>query len=196
MIDRTHFKKQLMMWLLEEVPFKTTAEENILSFICSKDRILKNLKVVPMAQRTPRAIVVGQQEEVAQMTLYIKGHSFNNSSQIYHELNMNQDCPLYFSIDNTIDFPKNLGFCAMELNPYITISEMLGPQLDTRIHRDIEWNQIKLCHDLLWNMIEQTIEQNNPFTFQFLSLKYKKLEEFIDEWRKNHNVSNDGRYAT
>lgn len=195
MMDRLPFKKQLLEWLIEELMFKTTAEENLLSFIRSTPAIMQNLKIVPLAQYAPRALVI-HQEEWAQITLYIQGHSFSNSEQIYHELNINQDCLLYLSIDDSIELPKSLEYTTLELNPYITMDEMLGDDLVRKIRIEFEWQRWKLCSDLLWQGIEQTIKQEDQRDFQLLAGYDQQLNRWIDEWRKRNEISNNGRYAT
>lgn len=89
-------KREFLVWLINNVSFQRREVIWILNYLINHEAILRNVHIVEQALETKRGLVfrdITQREEP--MVFSIEGHQFSNSDQIFHEIRLHWQQPLY-----------------------------------------------------------------------------------------------------
>lgn len=193
MINRFKAKKELLQWLVDNLTFTNTAEENLVHFILSNRVIIQNTSFVKQADQTPRGLVLQKEEEGYAFSLFIQGHRFTDPTQIFHELNMNSDLKLFVSLDLEEFLPSHLAVLAFERNPFLTYEENVGNEVRDAVDEALTNLYYEAWEAVLLKQVDEALTEDNQATFADLSrdynilLKMKKFNQDEDDYGTFNN---------
>lgn len=170
-------KKELMIWLTKRLPYVDTSHENLVNFILANQTALQNVAVVKQAEVTPRGLVLKSSTQGYHFVLYIQGQEFTDSTQIFHELNLNINSKLYLSLDllETDQLPAPLKIKVYERNPFLSYEEQIGCQLRDRINESLTNFRYEQQEKILLNEIDEALKAHDQQRFEELSDEYQVL---------------------
>ena len=150
-------KKRFLDWLIQNVTFQRREVSWILNYLANHEAILANVRFVEP------------------LTLYLEGKSFTDSDQIFHEIRLNWQEPLYLEcfFANSWDHPTYLSI--LEDNPYSTWNESIDPTILTAVDQYLAEEQRQARIKELYQAIDEALEKGDKEAFLHLSQEVNEV---------------------
>ncbi|MBV7390011.1 MULTISPECIES: YpiB family protein [Enterococcus] len=176
-------KREFLVWLINNVPFQRREVVWILNYLINHEAILKNVHVVEQAEKTERGIVFrdASQEKMEPMMLTVSGQNFASSDQIFHEIRLHWQQPLYIECIFPNPWQNALYLSVLEDNPAISWNDSVSAETINEVesYMEKEAQQATLKH--LYQQIDQALEDGDQDTFVELSNEINRLKLLIKE---------------
>lgn len=160
-------KKCFLKWCIQHLSFSKREIDWILNYLVSHDSILNKIIFVEQSDKTPRGLRIHAENSF--MTLFIQGHSFTDTEQIFHEIRLNAQKELYVEIilNNAWHLPEYLA--VLEDNPYNQWNEQLAGESYEEMEKIlVEYNKQKEVQ-FLQEQIDLVLEKGDKKKFQQLT---------------------------
>lgn len=175
-------KRDFLVWLINNVSFQRREVIWILNYLINHEAILKNIHIVEQADKTPRGLIfrdASQPED--SMILTISGQPFTSSDQIFHEIRLHWQQPLYLEciFPNSWQNPQYLS--VLEDNPAVPWNEVVSPEIiqEVELYMAKEAQTAQLQH--LYQQIDEALEKGEQEAFLELSEEINRLNLSIKE---------------
>lgn len=170
-------KKFFLNWLVNHISFKQREILWILNYLANHEAILTNVHFVEQADKTQRGLQIRDSSFAGNsLVLFLKGKTFSDSEQIFHEIRLNWKDALYFEclFDNA--WQNNLYLSVLEDNPYAPWNEHVDPEVKEEIDAYFKQLEVKGQVELLYHQIDQALEDGDHEAFLELSAELNRLK--------------------
>ncbi|MDN6640348.1 MAG: YpiB family protein [Tetragenococcus sp.] len=179
-------KKRFLNWFVSHESFAKREVSWILNYLANHEAILKHVHFVEKARRTPRGLVVGTQRFYGEpISLFIEGQVFNDSDQIFHEIRLNWQDPLYIECQFTSPWDNELYLGVLEDNPYYRWNDTMDAQTLARVEAYFKQESIQAEITELYQQIDQALENNDQVAFMELS---ERVNHLVNQKEVNSNT--------
>ncbi|HLQ39821.1 MAG TPA: YpiB family protein [Tetragenococcus sp.] len=163
-------KKRFLNWLVSHESFAKREVSWVLNYLANHESILKNVHFVEKANTTPRGIILCCQCFYGEpISLNLDGEIFNDSEQIFHEIRLNWQEPLYIECAFSHAWGNDLYLAVLEDNPYCSWNDSIDEDTWQRVDAYFdELNKEAKIHQL-YQQINQALEDDDPELFMHLS---------------------------
>ncbi|GAA3024412.1 YpiB family protein [Tetragenococcus solitarius] len=169
-------KKRFLNWLVSHEVFAKREISWILNYLANHEIILKHVHFVEKARRTPRGITICTQQFYGEpLALFIEGKVFNDSDQVFHEIRLNWQEPLYLEIKFNQAWDNELYLGVLEDNPYYRWNDTMDAKTQARVKHYLKKEATQAEIAELYQEIDQALENNDQTTFMKLSEKVNQL---------------------
>lgn len=170
-------KKAFLNWLVNHVKFKQREILWILNYLANHEAILANVHFVEQADKTERGIKIRDASMPgSSLTLYLKGKTFTDSEQIFHEIRLNWKDTLYFECLFEDSWQNSYYLSILEDNPFAPWNEHVSPEVKNEIDSYFEQLEVKRQVSLLYRQIDKALEDGNQDAFIELSEELNRLK--------------------
>lgn len=171
-------KKRFLNWLVSHVAFSRREVSWILNYLATHETILNNVCFVEHANATPRGIKVqGTKADEQGITLFLEGKAFVDSDQIFHEIRLNWQKPLYLECDFSHNWSNELFLAVLQDNPYYRWNETLDGEMVARVNAYFSEEDLESQLLGLYKQIDLALEEGNQEHFLELSAAVNQLLE-------------------
>lgn len=169
-------KRRFLNWFVSHEAFAKREVSWILNYLANHESILKYVYFVEKARRTPRGITICTQRFYGEpISLFIDGEVFHDSDQIFHEIRLNWQDPLYIECQFSNSWGNELYLGILEDNPYYRWNDTMDTQTLARVENYFKKETIQAEISELYQQIDQALESNDQVTFMELSEKVNQL---------------------
>ncbi|MHC5218035.1 ReoY family proteolytic degradation factor [Enterococcus sp. LJL128] len=169
-------KKSFLVWLINNVSFSKREIIWILNYLVNHETILNNVTFVEYAHKADRGIrITAAEMEQEPITLFLKGKSFTDTDQIFHEIRMNWKNPLYLECVFDSAFQNSDYLSILEDNPFSPWKENISEETVQKIDHYFEREEQQARLELLRTQIDQALEDGNYEAFLELSDEFNRM---------------------
>lgn len=171
-------KKFFLKWAMHHLLFPQREIYWILNYLVNHPLILREMHLVEHAEKTPRGmkIIIDHNLSLEEPTLqlFLNGHCFTSTDQIFHEIRLNKKKTLYFELvfQNAWQTPEYLE--VLEDNPYYRWNDQVSDETRHQIDQYFEKIFAKQRLDELQNEINEALEAEDWDRLNQLSAELKK----------------------
>lgn len=181
-------KRRFLNWLVSHEFFAKREIPWILNYLANHEPILKHVHFVEKARRTPRGITICSRHFYGEpIALFIEGEMFKDSDQIFHEIRLNWQDPLYLEIQFDNAWNNELYLGVLEDNPYYRWNDNMDDKTLARIKHYFREENIQAEIAALYQQIDLALESDDQATFMELSQKVNHLIAQKQKEVNNHS---------
>lgn len=170
-------KREFLVWLINHVSFQRREVIWILNYLINHEAILRNVHIVEQALETKRGLVIRDISQRAEpMVFAVEGHQFSNSDQIFHEIRLHWQQPLYLECVFPDSWQNPQYLSVLEDNPVLswndTVSEKIVSEVEDFLKKQADEAQL----NLLKKQIDLALEDGDKEAFLTLSDELNRLK--------------------
>lgn len=170
-------KKFFLNWLVNHVSFKQREILWILNYLANHEAILKNVRFVEKADETERGIQIRDASFSGNsLVLFLKGKTFSDSEQIFHEIRLNWKDTLYLECLFEDSWQNSLYLSILEDNPYAPWNDQVSSEIRNEIDAYFRQLEVKGQQELLYHQIDQALEKGDHDAFIELTEELNRLK--------------------
>ncbi|MGM0212591.1 YpiB family protein [Enterococcus sp. AZ109] len=175
-------KREFLVWLINNVSFRRREVIWILNYLINHEAILKNVHIVENANHTKRGLVIRDiTQEDEPMTLTVHEQSFANSDQIFHEIRLHWQQPLYLECIFPNSWHNEQYLSVLEDNPAASWNDTISEEIIKEVEEHIAWEEKEAMLKLLNRQINLALENGDKEAFLELSDEINRLKLVICE---------------
>lgn len=172
-------KKFFLKWSMHHFLFPQREVYWILNYLINHPLILRESHFVEQVEQTPRGLKIdvdGGQPSEPILQLYLNGHQFTSTDQIFHEIRLNQKKPLYieFAFHQSWQTPEYLG--VLEDNPYCRWNDQVSDETYQQVDDYLDHLRKEHRLDELHQEIDMALEQKDWGKLSFLAEELKEYQ--------------------
>lgn len=175
-------KREFLVWLINNVSFQRREVIWILNYLINHEAILRNVHIVEQALETKRGLVfrdISQREEA--MMFSIEGHQFSNSDQIFHEIRLHWQQPLYLECVFPDSWQNAQYLSVLEDNPELSWNDTVSEEIVLEVENYLKYQEQEAQADLLKRQIDMALEDGDKEAFLSLSDEFNRLKLTLHE---------------
>ncbi|MGX7125559.1 YpiB family protein [Enterococcus viikkiensis] len=170
-------KREFLVWLINNVSFQRREVIWILNYLINHEAILRNVHIVEGALNTKRGIVfrdITQRED--SMVLTVEGQQFTNSDQIFHEIRLHWQQPLYLECVFPNSWQNAQYLLVLEDNPENSWNDTVSEEIVLEVENYLKRQEKEAQADLLKKQIDLALEDGDKESFLILSDELNRLK--------------------
>lgn len=170
-------KREFLVWLINNISFKRREVIWILNYLINHEAILKNVHITEQVDVTDRGLLlrdITQAEEA--MTLFVQGQSFTNSDQIFHEIRLHWQQPLYLECSFPNAWQNEQYVSVLEDNPEASWNDRVSESIVDEVETYLEIEELDAKIKLTYHQIDLALEQDDKEAFLELSDEVNRLQ--------------------
>ncbi|GCF92796.1 UPF0302 protein [Enterococcus florum] len=175
-------KRSFLVWLINHVSFRRREVIWILNYLINHETILNNVHIVENADLTKRGLVIHDiTHETEPMVLHIQNQAFTNSDQIFHEIRLHWQQPLYLECIFPNSWHNEQYLSVLEDNPEISWNDSVSEEIIQEVENYMEREEKEAKMRLLNHQIDRALEEGDREAFLQLSDEINRLKMSICE---------------
>lgn len=169
-------KRQFLNWFVSHESFAKREISWVLNYLANHESILKNVHFVEKANTTPRGITLCTQCFYGEpICLSLDGENFHDSDQIFHEIRLNWQDPLYIECVFSNSWANELYLAVLEDNPYCSWNDTVDQTILNRVDAYFKQQDQQKEISQLYQQIDQALENEDQALFMQLSEEVNQL---------------------
>lgn len=169
-------KKEFLTWLVHNVSFSQREIFWILNYLINHEAILSNVHFVEQVDKTTRGIRIHSVEmEKEPIVLYLQEQQFSDTDQIFHEIRMNWNKPLYLECIFEDAWQNSHYISILEDNPFASWNDQMDEELLNNINNYFAQREKEATIQLLYEQIDGSLEDENIEAFLELTAELNRL---------------------
>ncbi|MDH6365632.1 MULTISPECIES: YpiB family protein [unclassified Enterococcus] len=173
-------KKAFLRWLVKNVSFKHREIVWLLNYLAEHEVILANVHFVELAEATQRGLQIRDSaSEGEDLILFLKGRTFTDSDQIFHEIRLNWQSPLYLECIFEDAWQNLLFLSILEDNPAIPWNKRVSEEIHEEVATFLSKDELQQRLAFLYQEIDRSLEEENREEFITLTDEVKEVKEKI-----------------
>lgn len=170
-------KKAFLIWLVNNVTFAQREILWILNYLINHEAILINVRFVEHADKTNRGIQISSVEmEQKPIMLYLGEKKFSDTDQIFHEIRMNWQDPLYLECIFENAWQNSDYLSILEDNPFARWNEHVDEEILATVDHYLHQQEIVSKMALLYQQIDCSLEDGDVEAFLELTTELNHLK--------------------
>jgi uncharacterized protein YpiB (UPF0302 family) len=173
----TSDKRLFLNWLVNHVSFKRREVLWILNYLANHETILKNVHFVENVQATTRGLkVVDIKSTEEPIMLFIEQQTFTDTDQIFHEIRMHWNKPLYMECVFPDSWQVESYLQVLEDNPFAKWNDSIPEEVIQSIEQFFEEEELTSQIAKLNSQIDQALEAGDKDNFIVLTDEVNRLK--------------------
>lgn len=173
----TSDKRIFLNWLVNHVSFKRREVLWILNYLANHETILKNVHFVENVQATTRGLkVVDIKSTEEPIMLFIEQQTFTDTDQIFHEIRMHWNKPLYMECVFPDSWQVESYLQVLEDNPLAKWNDSISEDVIQSIEQFFEEEELTSQIAKLNSQIDQALEAGDKDNFIVLTDEVNRLK--------------------
>ncbi len=169
-------KKRFLNWFVTHVSFNRREVSWLLNYLANHEAILKHVYFIENANKTPRGITVRSAKSAGDsLLLFLEGKEFSDSDQVFHEIRLNWEKPLFLECLFPDSWNNSLYLGVLEDNPYYRWNDTMDTETTERVKAYFEQQDSQIRLTALYERIDQALESEDQATFLCLSKEINRL---------------------
>lgn len=170
-------KKEFLIWLVHNVSFSQREILWILNYLINHEAILNNVHFIEQADKTTRGIKIHSVEmDQEPIILYVQEQQFRDTDQIFHEIRMNWNKPLYLECVFEDSWQNSYYLSILEDNPFARWNEQIDEELFSSINQYFAKEEKEAAMKVLYEQINAALENENLESFLKLTEELNQLK--------------------
>lgn len=170
-------KRDFLVWLINNVSFPRREIIWILNYLINHEAILRNVHIVEQALTTKRGLVFRDStQDEEPMMFNVEGHQFSNSDQIFHEIRLHWQQPLYLECVFPNSWQNAQYLSVLEDNPAIPWNDNVSEEIVMEVENFLKYQEKEAKIDLLKKQIDLALEDGDREAFLYLSDELNRLK--------------------
>src|SRR5699024_6058867 len=169
-------KKRFLNWFVTHLSFSRREVSWLLNYLADHEAILTHIHFVENAEKTPRGISIQCRKYGDDpLALFLDGKKFTDTDQVFHEIRLNWEHPLYLECLFPNARNNDLYLRVLEANPYYRWNDTIDQEIVERFEHyfSLQDSQEKLKD--LYQKIDQALEEEDQEQFLLLSKEVNYL---------------------
>ncbi|WP_159721873.1 YpiB family protein [Enterococcus sp. CSURQ0835] len=170
-------KREFLVWLINNVSFKRREVIWILNYLINHEAILKNVHITEQVDVTKRGLLlrdITQKDDA--MTLFIQGQAFHNSDQIFHEIRLHWQQPLYLECSFPNAWQNERYLSVLEDNPEASWNDQVSESIVSEVEAYLALEELEAKIKLVYHQIDTALENGDHEAFLELSDEVNRLQ--------------------
>ncbi len=170
-------KKNFLTWMVNHVSFSRREVFWILNYLANHEAILSNVHFVEGANQANRGLQISDLSfDGEPMKLFLEGKEFTDTDQIFHEIRLHWQQPLYLECNfpNSWQNPQYLS--VLEDNPALSWNDNVSEEIVSEVENFLKSQEQEAQVELLKKQIDLALEAGDKEAFLELSDELNRLK--------------------
>lgn len=179
MFSHLSAKKKFLTWLVTHESFAQREVIWILNYLINHEAILENVHFVEQVEQTDRGILIvtiAKGIKALPMTLFVQELAFTDTDQIFHDIRMNWEQPLYLECRFLHAWENEAYLSVLEDNPFVQWYANANEEMRAKVRQYFSHEEQQMRRHCLYRQINAALDDANESAFFTLASELAHLK--------------------